>query len=85
LEAAINGVPTVAFAVGGVPDAVHPLNSGRLIAPGDYDAMARSIIEYLSTPADARTRAACIEFAHGFEWNQIGTVLVKAVTELAKP
>src|SRR3546814_12930756 len=40
VEAAAHGVPTIAFATGGIVDAVAEGESGRLIRPGDYGAFA---------------------------------------------
>jgi phosphatidylinositol alpha-1,6-mannosyltransferase len=82
LEAAINGVPTVAFAVGGVPDAVDPKRSGRLIAPDDYTAMSTAVKDYLGSTGSAQNRTACIEFAKEFAWDRIGIILEKSVGEL---
>ena len=44
-EAAAWGTPTIAFRVGGVPDAISDELSGRLISPGDYEAFAAAVIE----------------------------------------
>jgi phosphatidyl-myo-inositol dimannoside synthase len=74
LEAASNGTPTVAFAVGGVPDAVGPGQSGELIEQGDYAGMTRAILAKLCASDEARltTRHACIAFSREFEWERIG-------------
>jgi phosphatidylinositol alpha-1,6-mannosyltransferase len=85
LEAASHGVPTVAFAVGGVPDAVGPGRSGQLIPAGDYAAMSGAIMEYLATPATAAERESCIGFAREFTWDRIGVTLTKSVSEFMKP
>lgn len=74
VEAAAHGLPTVAFATGGVIDAVADGQSGRLVDPGDYAALADTIIQMLSTspvsPAD------CIAFAHRFAWSEFGRQVV---------
>ncbi len=85
LEAASHGVPTVAFAVGGVPDAVGPGRSGQLIAPGDYAAMSRAITDYIGTPASVAERESCIGFAREFTWDRIGVALTTSVSEFMKP
>jgi len=41
LEAASRGTPTIAFSVGGVPDAIGEGQSGMLIEPGNYDGPSR--------------------------------------------
>lgn len=47
LEAGAAGVPTVATAVGGVPEVIDDGNSGLLIAAGDASALAQHIVELL--------------------------------------
>jgi phosphatidylinositol alpha-1,6-mannosyltransferase len=70
VEAAAHGLPTVAFAVGGVPDAVEDGRSGALIAAGDYPQFASRVVQLLvSDRADAN---ACQEFASGFAWSKFG-------------
>ncbi|MBN8726467.1 MAG: glycosyltransferase family 4 protein [Xanthomonadales bacterium] len=86
LEAAIVGVPTVAFSVGGVPDAIAPGISGALIAPGNYPGMAEAILRYVDASASRETdsqRHACITFAREFEWDKIGDRLKAVISRLA--
>jgi phosphatidylinositol alpha-1,6-mannosyltransferase len=85
LEAAINGVPTVAFAVGGVPDAVDTARSGRLIAADDYSAMSAAIVDYLRSPLDSSARASCIDFAKEFAWDRVGITLTRSISEFMPP
>ena len=70
VEAAAHGVPTVAYAAGGVVDAVADGVSGRLVAEGDHEAFAQAILAYL------RQRGAyakeCRRFAEGFTWTLFG-------------
>ncbi|RIX40744.1 MAG: glycosyltransferase family 1 protein [Rhodocyclales bacterium GT-UBC] len=71
LEAAAHGLPTVAFAVGGVPDAVEHGRSGYLAKSGDYFQFSQYVIELLHSRHRAGTipcAASCIEFAQGFAW-----------------
>lgn len=49
LEALACGVPQVATAVGGTPEAVTD-QTGRLVAPRDPDALAAAVIELLRAP-----------------------------------
>ena len=65
IEAAACGTPTVAFAVGGVTDAISEGVSGHLVAPGDYDAFRESVISVLNAP---RRPQLAIDFAEGFAW-----------------
>jgi glycosyltransferase involved in cell wall biosynthesis len=50
LEAMSCGLPAVATAVGGVPEAIHDGVSGRLVAPGDADALAAALDQVLRDP-----------------------------------
>lgn len=70
VEAAAHGLPTVAFATGGVVDAVAQGQSGRLISPGDYDAFADAVLRTLhERPA---LGGGCIAFAQSFAWPAFG-------------
>lgn len=76
IEAAACGVPTAAFAVGGVVDAVSDPASGRLIRPGDYPAMVAALSQLLGDTASRElTARRCRDFAAGFEWGRFGTRL----------
>ena len=71
VEAAAHGLPTAAFALGGVCDAIRPGVSGYLIAPGDDDGFARTILSHLrEDPANWYGR--CREFAASFAWPRFG-------------
>ena len=83
LEAAAHGVPTVAFAVGGVPDAVSPGCSGLLLTPGDYAGFADALNELLDGRPAAIGAAACREFAAGFSWSSRGVRLRALLGALA--
>ncbi len=74
LEAAAHGVPTVAFDVGGVRDAVAHELSGWLVAAGDYAGFRNVLTDYLS---GGRTidAARCRGFAAGFCWGSFGARL----------
>lgn len=71
VEAAAQGLPTVAFACGGVPDAVVDGVSGRLVAAGDYASLAEAVIEVSETGREVFDRP-CRAFAAGFEWSIFG-------------
>lgn len=72
LEAAAQGLPTMAFAAGGVADAVADGLSGRLLAPEDHQAMATAIVSYLDGERDGLTPDGCRDFAAGFAWPVFG-------------
>jgi phosphatidylinositol alpha-1,6-mannosyltransferase len=79
LEAASYGVPTIAFSVGGVPDAVEPGRSGYLYRPGDYDGLADGVIRVLTTPRDAASVHDCRSFAAAFSWSRFGEMLTSCI------
>jgi phosphatidylinositol alpha-1,6-mannosyltransferase len=72
LEAAAHGLPTVAFAVGGVPDAVQEGRTGTLIDSGDYAALAATVMRQLTRQRGGDSIAACREFAAGKAWPIFG-------------
>lgn len=74
IEAAAHGLPTVAFATGGIVDAVAPGQSGHLVAPGDYRALAQVALQVLPDgPGVWRSRASA--FAAQFDWSLMGQKL----------
>lgn len=75
IEAAAAGVATVAFAVGGVPDAVSNGVSGTLVPPGDYAAFADAVCAALERRDSGISAASCREFAAGFSWASRGDAL----------
>jgi phosphatidylinositol alpha-1,6-mannosyltransferase len=74
MEAAAHGLPTVAFAAGGVTDAVANGRSGTLVRPGDNDAFAQATIALLGAAPGERTAMATSAraFASGFTWPDFG-------------
>jgi phosphatidylinositol alpha-1,6-mannosyltransferase len=73
VEAAAHGLPTVAFATGGVIDAVSEGRSGHLVNPGDYSAMADAVPRTIEQRE--ALRQSCIEFARQFAWPRFGAQL----------
>lgn len=74
IEAAAHGLPTVAFATGGIVDAVAEGLSGSLVAPGDYPALAQVAQQVLADgPGAWQTRAST--FAAQFAWPVMGEKL----------
>jgi glycosyltransferase involved in cell wall biosynthesis len=51
LEAMASGLPVIATAVGGNADLVSPGLTGELVAPGDAQALARSIVRLAGDPS----------------------------------
>ncbi|MGY6276306.1 glycosyltransferase family 4 protein [Methylomonas sp. MgM2] len=75
IEAATYGLPTVAFAVGGVAEAVDHNQSGWLIDAGDYDGMTQTILNGLLHDDDASKSVnieSCRIHAAKFSWELFG-------------
>jgi len=72
VEAAAHGLPTVAFAEGGVSDAISDGESGFLVTPGDYEGFSEILIKYLDNPDTMPSPASCRAFADRFNWNRFG-------------
>ncbi len=70
VEAAACGLPTLAFDVGGVSQAVREGVSGYLIADGDINAYAEKMLEMLESGHESPSRAA-LEWAESFAWARV--------------
>lgn len=68
LESAAHGLPTIAFAVGGVSDAVQDEQTGTLVEPGDYASLGEAVIRQLAHARDGSTATSCRGFAAGKAW-----------------
>lgn len=68
IEAAAQGLRTVAFLTGGTPDSVSDGISGVLVAAGDYQGFAATVIEQLRRGATAEDEGAARQFAESFSW-----------------
>ncbi len=77
IEAASHGLPTVAFNVGGVSDAVMEGVSGHLVNAGDYSAMTMLIIDLLKSRTEFARSRRCRTFAEKFSWPRFGDKLKK--------
>jgi phosphatidylinositol alpha-1,6-mannosyltransferase len=78
VEAAAHGLPTVAFATGGVMDSVAEGVSGHLVASGEYQAFAEAILATLTESGDMPT--SCMKFACQFAWPEFGARLVRQLS-----
>lgn len=74
IEAAAHGLPTVAFATGGIVDAVAEGRSGRLVAPGDYDGLRDAVLAVLRD-CEGAWREPARDFARQFAWSRFGAAL----------
>lgn len=79
IEAAAHGLPTVAFAVGGVPDAVANGESGWLVAPGDYGAFTENALVLLDGREKGEIALRCRQHGERFEWAEFGRQLRSVV------
>jgi phosphatidylinositol alpha-1,6-mannosyltransferase len=82
LEAAAHGLQTVAYAVGGVPDAVNHGISGRLVRSGDYEAFSHAVIESITHPLP---RTAIRDFASQFSWNTFHKKVAEIIEQHTSP
>jgi len=78
IEAAAHGLPTVAFAVGGIPDAIAEGQSGRLVVSGNYASLCEDIVQVLAV--DRRVwQSNAYAFAKSFAWPVFGEKLRAAL------
>ncbi len=82
IEAAAYGLPTVAFAIGGVVDAVSDGVSGHLVPSGNYDIFSDRVIAILRDPKSSVSKQGAEEFAQHFKWDNFGKAL-RAKIEIA--
>ena len=81
IEAAAHGLPTAAYATGGIVDAVSDGVSGYLAAPGDAAALAGGVLQLLAKPLDTEPMRA---FAGQFAWSRFGERLRVALQPKAE-
>jgi len=79
VEAAAHGLPTVAFAVGGVSDAVADGESGWLIPSGGYAGMLQSILSLLKLNGGCVWADNCRRHAERFTWRIFEQKLTGAI------
>lgn len=76
IEAAAHGIPTIAFATGGIIDAVENQNTGRLIPINDYHAFSNAVISLLKIN-DGKSKKNCQNFAEKFSWSNLKSNLIE--------
>lgn len=76
IEAAAHGLPTVAFATGGIVDAVHQNHSGYLVEKNNYAECSKQVLLVLQNPMK---RENIQNFAHRFAWVNFGEGVRKAL------
>jgi phosphatidylinositol alpha-1,6-mannosyltransferase len=82
IEAAAHGLPTVAFSVGGISDAVADDRSGVLIPSGDTGAFATAVISSLG---EDRKFLNPRQFAEEFSWPIFAAKLNGLLGEICSP
>jgi len=82
LEAAACGLPTIAFDVGGLSQAVSEGESGRLVPEGDVAAYAREMLGMLESRRE-RPRREVVAWAGSFAWPRAAEAELEVWTNLA--
>lgn len=83
IESAAHGLPTVAFDVGGVADAVVTGRNGHLVHADDHAAFSRAVLDVLAAPDRAAQSARAREFAQRFSWERFGREAIEALESIA--
>jgi glycosyltransferase involved in cell wall biosynthesis len=87
LEAMNYGLPIVATAVGAVPDMVEPGVNGRLVAPGDADALAAELIDLLGNANLCRRygESSRRRILDKYNWTRVGERIREQVQPFLTP
>ncbi|MGH8106578.1 MAG: glycosyltransferase family 4 protein, partial [Arenimonas sp.] len=75
IEAAAHGLSTIAFATGGVSEAVANGLSGELIAPGDYRQFSKAVLARLKAGRSDSELTSCRTFAEANSWDNFARKL----------
>lgn len=78
VEAAAHGTPTVAFATGGIVDAVAESVSGYLVEKNNYSQLSKQIITLLASPLPKENIQ---DFAKQFGWGRFGIKIKYTLNE----
>lgn len=76
IEAAAHGIPTVAFATGGIVDAVLDKQSGFLVENAQYEQFAKQVQQVFQSPFAAKD---CHQFAASFAWQSFGKKIAAVI------
>lgn len=78
IEAAAHGVPTAAFATGGIVDAVKHGNSGYLAEQNSYTELSRNVLRLFQQPL---SHEDIKNFAQDFAWANLGQGVLIGLSE----
>lgn len=78
IEAAAHGLPTAAFATGGIIDAVRQGESGYLVEQDNYAELSLHVQQLLQHPIAIKSMQG---FAQGFTWKYFGDGVLCALCE----
>jgi phosphatidylinositol alpha-1,6-mannosyltransferase len=81
IEAAAHCTPTVAFATGGIVDAVQHGKTGYLIDRQDYQSMTQALIQILENK-NLISDATCMQYAEQFAWYNLKDKFEKIIINL---
>ena len=81
IEAAAHGTPTIAFATGGVIDAVRHEKTGYLIKNQDYQNMADNIMRVLEDK-NLISAQICSQHAEKFAWYNLKRKFEKVIVNI---
>jgi phosphatidylinositol alpha-1,6-mannosyltransferase len=81
IEAAAHGTPTIAFATGGVVDAIHHKETGYLIENQDYQSMIQTLIQILEGKIII-SEQTCMQYAEQFAWYNLKFKFEKVIVGL---
>lgn len=78
IEAAAHGLPTAAFATGGIIDAVRHGESGYLAEKDNYAELSLHVLQLLQQPTAPKSTP---DFAQGFAWRHFGEGVFSTLRE----
>jgi len=82
VEAAALGLPCIAFAEGGVADAIDAGQSGFLISSGDYQSFSQTVIDILQGTLERPSPDSCRKHAARFQWETFGDKLTDIISSV---
>jgi len=83
IEAAAHGIPTIAFATGGIIDAIQQGKTGYLIEKQNYQELTDTIMQLLTEP-QTFSRQDCQVYAEQFAWPHLAKKFNHIIFQLLK-